>query len=217
MFVVGKITHIESGRYYICKTTQTKWARGYTGSGTVIRAMVAKYGVDAFTREVISTHTSEREAYGAEQFEIGLKFELDPFCINLRGGGQGSFIGARQEMSKERRAKISAALKGNTNSKGRKLTPIHRARIGKSNKGKKHKPPTPETRAKISAAHKGKKKSPQHRANIIAGLKGKPKPHTRKSFTLRGKQFYGIREAMDWFKVSHATIHRWRNKERRTP
>lgn len=93
--------------------------------------------------------------------------------------------------SLETRAKMSAAMRGNTNGRGKKLPPFtaeHRARmsavrIGKKQspetiekrasklRGRKYGPPSPETRAKMSAAHIGKKRgpcSPETKAKIAA-------------------------------------------------
>ena len=191
MFIVGKITHIESGRYYICKTTQKKWDLGYMGSGTVIKALVAKHGRDAFVREVISTHTSEREAYGAEQFEIGLKFGLDPFCINLRGGGLGGSIG--YSPTDEIRAKISRLKMGNT------------GRLGV--------PHTPESRAKISKALTGKKGT-RRGVKLSQETKDKISKANAKAFIMKGKKFNRLQDAAEHFGVTKQTIWRRLKRER---
>ena len=91
-----------------------------------------------------------------------------------------------REKSPEDRAKISARMKGNSYTKGHKLSPEHKAKIsiattrrnlghevsvetrkkiGDANRGRTH---TPEARAKISAAGKGRKLSEEHKAKLRA-------------------------------------------------
>lgn len=96
---------------------------------------------------------------------------------NVTDGGDGTEGGEKHPSfgmrhSAEARAKISASLKGNKRTKGNKLSPSHRAKIGAALKGNKL---SSEHCAKISAAKKGKKgkkHSPETRARLSAILKG---------------------------------------------
>lgn len=180
MFVIYKITHDATGRYYIGKTTLGKWERGYMGQGTWIKRMVAKYGRDAFTREIISEHASEPEAYKAEREVIGLRFALDPLCINLKSGGLGGEFG--QKVTPEalaKRGKLSEETK-------KKMSQAHKGRPSPM-KGKKH---TPETKAKISASLTGYKRSPENRRAMSKARIGRvvsPETRAKISKTLKEK------------------------------
>ena len=202
MFIVYRITFDASGEYYIGKTTRKQWNKGYMGGGVRIRRLINKYGRDAFTREVIAETDNEPEAYAIEKQELGLRFGLDPLCVNLRSGGLGGQFG--QKASAETRAKMSAAQKRIGNrppppAYGREVSAETRAKISASKKGKKPSPEvralwsrqrrgrklSPETIAKISKAQTGKKHTPEARAKISAANIGrKHTPETRAKMSM---------------------------------
>lgn len=92
---------------------------------------------------------------------------------NLTEGGEGA---SGRIATSETRAKLSAALKGNTNHKGITHSSETRAKISAAMRGRTH---SADTRAKIGAASKGRKCSAATRAQMAAIKRGKK----RKPFT----------------------------------
>tara|TARA_R110000764_G_scaffold52721_2_gene114654 strand:+ start:50 stop:751 length:702 start_codon:yes stop_codon:yes gene_type:complete len=190
---VYKITRKSTGRFYIgirmCKCAPLDDA-GYWGSGTRVRAIVAKHGTDELEKQILVQVHSRKEAMQIEAALVGPGQVNDPACLNLVGGGwNGPF-------SEETRAKIVAANTGRKHTpearanmsaaqKGKKPTPETRAKISAAGKGRKY---TPETRAKMSAAQKGRKLSPEHHAKLLAANKGKKRtPETRAKISASSK------------------------------
>lgn len=90
---------------------------------------------------------------GKTSWNKGLTKETD-----LRVKKQAEFMKGNQNSKGRRvsdlhRCRISESLKGNTNSKGRKLTEIHKKRIGASNKGRTF---TEQHKENLSKSRKGK-------------------------------------------------------------
>lgn len=193
MFIVYKTTHITTGRYYIGKCSRKQWERGYMGSGTWIKRMIAKHGREAFAREIISEHATEREAFGAEQLQIGMRYVLDLLCVNLRSGGDGGIVNKNQHRhTEEAKAKISAFQKNRARKRGIKRSP--------------------ETRAKMSRAQKGNSK--WKRRVMTDEYREKLSKANQKPFMLKGIRFACRKYAAIYFNVHIATIGRWKRKER---
>ena len=186
MFIVYKITHDATGRYYIGKTVRYLWERGYMGSGVIIKGLVDKYGRDAFTREILFETKDERKAYSYERGAVGLAFGLDPLCLNLKSGGSGGEFG--QKVSAETREKLRRRSMGNKHSLGFKQSV--------------------ETRTKKSIANKGEN-NPFHGRKHTMETKLK----MRRPFTLRGIRFGCNQEAREYFGVCDNTVLNWKRKE----
>ena len=130
-----------------------------------------KYGEDAFHFEVLETVRKE-ELISVEQRYIDVMaacdasrgFNIAPIAGNTLGVKYGP-------MSKDHKAKISAAHKGKVHSAE------HRANSSAAQKGKtspnKGKVATAGTRLKMSVAKKGKKLSAKHIAKLVAAHTGK--------------------------------------------
>mgnify|MGYP003670933698 CR=1 FL=1 len=177
---VYRITRKSTGRFYIgirmCKCAPLDDA-GYWGSGTRVRAIIAKHGAADLEKRILVQVHSRKEANRVEAALVGADQVNDPMCLNLRAGGDNG------PFSEETRAKLSAAQKG------KKLTPENRAKLLAANKGKKL---TPETRAKIGAAQKGRKMSPENRAKLLAANKGRkmsPENRAKMSAVNKGKKY----------------------------
>ncbi len=84
-----------------------------------------------------------------ERLYINMLDSLTPNGLNRTKGGWGKF----GHNDAETRAKISAAKMGNQNTKGRTLSPEHRAKLSEAHKGMTF---SPEHRAKLSAAKMGR-------------------------------------------------------------
>lgn len=179
---IYKITHTASGRVYVGSSNRLDarksqhWRAMASGKhhSTKLRNAVAKYGMGAFTFEVIElcdeSSLEAREKFWIDELnavEKGFNIRRDPSC------NRGNVP------TQEARAKMSAAARGKPKSAA------HREAIAASKRGvppvlaiaasvaaRKLRPMTPEQREKISASLKGVKKTPEHiaaqRASVAA-------------------------------------------------
>jgi group I intron endonuclease len=88
IFITYKITNNIDGCFYIGKTSLDIWDKGYLGSGCRITRAVKKYGPENFTREILSYHKTEKDAYLSEETLINEVLKEDK-CYNIAGGGLG--------------------------------------------------------------------------------------------------------------------------------
>ena len=65
-FLVYKITHKKTGRFYIGKSNKKSWDKGYMGGGTLIRDAMAREGVENFKREIVFAFNLEQSALNKE-------------------------------------------------------------------------------------------------------------------------------------------------------
>jgi hypothetical protein len=100
---IYKITHVDSGRYYIGKSLGNK--KSYYGSGIWIKRAIAKYGKNSFVKEIIY----ECDASNIDELEekFILKHINDDLCMNMSRGGKGR----KCSMTEESKVKISKSLK----------------------------------------------------------------------------------------------------------
>ena len=167
--IIYTITHIASEKCYVGLTTgraSKRWldhiaciAGDGENSSTRLTRCMKKYGVTAFSFEVLDSAKTRDELARKEVFWIAQLRTLSPNGLNLTSGGD---LGA--VYSEETRRKIGAAHKGKT------LSPEVRAKISDSLKGKKL---SAETIAKRTASVLGQKRSEETKARISAGNKGK--------------------------------------------
>lgn len=88
MILVYKITNKLDGKYYIGVHKTDNVDDDYMGSGKRIKSAVAKYGNDAFKKEIVEEFTTYEDAFRKEIELIDL---ADPLCYNLHVGGRGGF------------------------------------------------------------------------------------------------------------------------------
>jgi len=77
-----------NANFYIGKHSSLKINDNYSGSGTLIKAAIRKYGRKNFKTSVLVYCLSEEAAYSCEE-EIVNEFLNDQACYNLVEGGQG--------------------------------------------------------------------------------------------------------------------------------
>jgi len=148
------------------------------------------YGLEV---RIIQTGLTERQAFDLEMQRIAFWKNDGCDLVNVTVGGDGPTgrkhteewkrqLSAKmkgRKMSAESRAKLSAALKGNTNGRGAKRAPHLVEKLAAFNRGKHR---SPEVKAKLSAIRhanptfKGKTHSTEWRAMMSALQTGKPKP-----------------------------------------
>lgn len=87
---VYKIINNINGCYYIGKRScscDIEKDTNYMGSGRRLLAAFYEHGVENFTKEILYTFESEREAYAKEAELVTFKEIQDPLCYNLVEGG----------------------------------------------------------------------------------------------------------------------------------
>ena len=187
-FYVYRITNEVNGLLYIgkAKNPERRWTvhKWYAASfdSYLYRAM-RKYGIENFTFKVLSSHTTEKEAFAEEVRVIKAHSTFGIGGYNQTSGGEG---GSGHTLSTEAREKISAAHLG------RKATPAARAALRaahkhtKTNLGRKW---SDEVKKNMSLAHLGAKLGTLQKKRIGDALRGRPKSAEhreayRKAFTL---------------------------------
>jgi group I intron endonuclease len=163
-------TNLITGQQYIGKHSTDNESSNYLGSGTRLLKAIRKYGKENFSKEVVSTHYTEDEAYLAEDALIDKlnAIESEKFYNIVKGGRGGGFdrkLGPRDESkirkgwnhSDEAKQKISEAHKGKENwHKGKLKSDETRAKMAVAQKGRIV---SDATREKISAASSGTRNS----------------------------------------------------------
>lgn len=204
-YYIYKITKIDTGEYYIGQRTSHRPINedSYMGSGTRLRASIAKHGIDKFQKVILQTCQDRQSLDVVEQIWIGDTWQTDQLCLNLKPGGQFDsgiiqetakvkMLATKQErgtnkLSDETKHKISEALKGHKHSAetleklrqtstGRKHSAEAIAKRVAKTIGRKN---TAETKAKMHIAAlgntyaKGNHVSDAHKAAISNANKGK--------------------------------------------
>lgn len=168
--------------YYLGKHVTSNLDDGYKGSGTKLQEYYKQYPND-YTFTILEFYSNKTELNIAEQKLIGDLWKTDKYCLNMNGGGNGSWKAACEywkgkpspmkgkKMSKEAKRKISESCKKTLNTlevkqkmsesqKGRYISEEHKRKISESNKGKhfgrKDKPMSEEHKRKIAEVMKGK-------------------------------------------------------------
>ena len=159
-------TNMITGQKYIGKHSTANKSSKYLGSGTRLLLAIKKYGKENFSKEVISSHETEAEAYLAEDAMIDTlnAVDSDDFYNIVKGGRGGGYerkIGPRPESkirrgwnhTDEAKQKISEAHKGKESwHKGRQKSDETKAKMARSQKGRVV---SEAAREKLSAANTG--------------------------------------------------------------
>lgn len=183
-YIVYKITNQINGKIYVGAHQTENLLDSYMGSGYRLKRAISKYGLDAFTREIVSEHKSLEEMFAAEAAIVDHDFvaRQDTYNVAL-GGKSGGFHGlthspeARKKIGEaatnrkhsaaskklmsvaSRGRKHSDASKSKMSLAAKKRFASHEARdiLRKANSGKKRNPLSDETKLKISLAMKARK------------------------------------------------------------
>jgi len=88
---VYKITHIKSGKEYIGVHQTYNLDDGYMGSGKYIKSAIAKYGIEAFTKEILHVFDNEEDMDAKERELVTEEYcdRLDTYNIAPGGFGGG--------------------------------------------------------------------------------------------------------------------------------
>jgi len=157
MYCIYRITNLINGKTYIGQHIygETPYD-SYMGSGVLLRAAYAKYGIENFKKEIICKNVRNKETIDdMETFYIKRERERVGVenCYNIANGGGGR--GGDILFSEERNRKISEAKKG------KHLSEEHKRKIGEAILKRRYKdvadvPQKEPPRKHLSEEHKRK-------------------------------------------------------------
>ena len=184
------------GQHKYCKSLLVD--DGYMGSGVILRKAQKKYGIENFSKEIITIAMSRSEANVLEKYYIAKERKENNFgCYNVADGGQGggqrgyhhtedakkriSETHKGRYVSEETKKKISDYFKGKPRSE-ETIKKVSESLKGRTpwNKGKHL---SEEQKRKLSEAHKGKKLGPcseETKRKISEANKGKKRTTEQK-------------------------------------
>ena len=84
-----RIDNLINGKYYIGKHSSESLDDGYMGSGTLIKAAIAKYGIENFKKTILEIFSTSEEAFEHEAQIVTMAEVNDPMCYNIQPGGEG--------------------------------------------------------------------------------------------------------------------------------
>jgi len=159
-FIVYKITHKQSGKFYVGMHRTKNLDDGYMGSGKLIKRAIDKYGVDQFDKEILHIFDNEDEMIRKEKDLVTRNFCLREDTYNIKNGGKGGWNHIKvngmfgKKQSKKQRDIARKTIKTNSERwiKSEKCKK-HLQSVRYDWKGKKH---TDETKRKMSESSKGK-------------------------------------------------------------
>jgi group I intron endonuclease len=189
---IYEIRNMHNGHIYIgsAVNVERRWGdhkkclnRGTHHSGHLQNAW-NKYGADAFEFTVIELCFPWALIMREQHFMDTLcpEYNICPIA--------GNTLGRRH--TEETRAKLSAALKGNSRKKGKIMSEDVRRKISESKTGKTF---TEERKRNMSEARKGKPHSEEHRQKISESHKGiTPSDETRKKLSEARKLWWSNKQ-----------------------
>lgn len=102
MYAIYQITNNINGKIYIGAHTFKDETDTYMGSGHVLWNAYRKYGIENFTRTILSVHSSKEEMFAEEKRLVNQSFVDRTDTYNLRCGGNGGFYHINKDRSKYR-------------------------------------------------------------------------------------------------------------------
>jgi hypothetical protein len=156
MHQVYRVTHKDSGKFYIGVHKTNVDDDGYMGSGRAIKAAIQKYGRAAFSKEILAVYEDKKAAYLEEERLTKDAFHLSS-CFNMKIGGVGGWTLEAQKKGARVAHERGAHIKGMQ--RARELSVL----FGDSD------PKIAGSRGGL--ANRGKPKSAEHKAKIAESLR----------------------------------------------
>lgn len=169
--IIYKAINKNNGKIYIGQTifSLKKRIAGHLQEkrkSCLFPAALRKYNIQSFDISVIDQASSKEVLDAKEKYWIATHNCKIPNGYNLTDGGEGH---NGYECSNETRARLSAAMKGNTNTFGYRATEETKAKKSKALIGKKR---SDESRARMSMAQIGRKHSDESRTKMSIARMG---------------------------------------------
>jgi group I intron endonuclease len=232
--IVYLITNCVNGKQYVGQTVQQmekRFARHVWSKDPLpLHRAMRKHGTDNFRLEQIKECASKQEMDQVEREWIAKLGTLSPAGYNITLGGGGSVGFKHSEESKKRmtawqlgkklspehKAKVSAALRGNTYARGFVHSPETRAKISAALRGRKHAFTEEHIRNIALAARKRPKPSPETRAKMSAAKLRRHATHGSPPMSEGQRQklrdWWAVRRANGEFKTAAPYAH-WKRAE----
>lgn len=126
-YYVYLTTCLVNGKIYVGKCKIRPYHESYYGSGIILCNAIKKYGVENFTKQIISLHETEEECFEAEKYYIEALHARDPEVgYNIASGGPGG----RSEASKSKTPRMT--LKEAQEAHTVRNSPEYRALVSKN-------------------------------------------------------------------------------------
>ena len=93
-YLIYKITHRDSGMYYIGAHKTNDINDGYMGSGKYIKLAQKHYGIENFDKEILFDFLTEDEMWKKEEELVDFK---DKMSYNMTAGGIGGWSHANTD------------------------------------------------------------------------------------------------------------------------
>jgi group I intron endonuclease len=144
--IIYKTTNLINGKIYIGQSKYNENIKQYSGSGTLIKAAIKKYGVSSFRKEILEhcclDTLNDRESYWVNKLDA-----MNPAIgYNLKSGGNQNIT-----FSKESKLKMSKSAKGKPK---KTMSEEHRRKLSEWQKGKPKRPHSEITKKRMSEAWK---------------------------------------------------------------
>ena len=126
-------TYIGQHKYYKSLLVEDS----YMGSGIILKKAQKKYGIENFSKEIITIAMSRSEANILEKYYIAKERKENTYgCYNVADGGQGAAFRGHHH-SEESKAKISESEKGHRPYFCRPRTEEEKRKMSEKLKGRK--------------------------------------------------------------------------------
>jgi len=103
-----KTTNLLNGKFYVGMHSTDDMDDGYLGSGLRLRRSIRKYGATNFKREVLEFFESRKILIEREKNLVDENLLKDPFCLNIREGGEGGLISEAHHLKMRAGARLFA-------------------------------------------------------------------------------------------------------------
>jgi group I intron endonuclease len=120
---IYKITNLVNNKIYIGAHSTNNPNDSYMGSGTFIRKAIKKYGIENFSKEIISYHSTYKELYDEEQKIVNIEFIQRRDTYNMEIGGSGGKLWTKEMIDRMKEGIKRCYQNGHVNSfKGKSHT-----------------------------------------------------------------------------------------------
>lgn len=90
-YSIYKITNKVNGKIYIGRHKTCNLDDGYMGSGKIIKLALQSYGIENFTKEILSLHETRDAMIAEEKRLVNSEFLKRTDVYNLAHGGTGDW------------------------------------------------------------------------------------------------------------------------------